>query len=686
MSRSDISVKPKASISAASTDVGTYRVKMSSTELELKDLYEHKYADYHEKFAKEPEALNLWNQIIDQDFSIISPDFIQWCQSIDTKRGLFPISEKKLPLWLAVCTYLRSDDNKEVNIKAIEALLIKSTEKDGRPAGDGLLLGDIADGVIVRNVYMYGNEELVSLFTKLLPKPQASLFPPDRIPQYFIEEAEQAADTVVTKIIKNQHNIAKVEDAAMTLQRKFRSDKRTKEEKLLISAKQKYIKTQAAADQEIDRNTPYRPKCTNPGLADRLLKLSQGIVPFTTVKHIGAAKALPNILDDGFLGRKSLLRNYKPFRPAALVAYEDSNPETFGDLGNGDADAICFGASEIDPLCSKRNAIAVTLDLDKLRSLSSQAHNPCIFFKQRDLEFPLNRVRKLSIGAKEILFSHTNSFTPILTSPSNTYMQFYNGNRWHGYTMHHYSKLSNFQMISSNFKDMNAILAMNFFRFLDNTIDDQYQEDPNFITEIYEELDKLNDEDLEAALLQLTCQMCDTMEFNFYGSFLMKPELIKEISTFAQDHKEAYQLNVSELIVDLQTGNKTMLLEALEKIPQLFQSYRFIDHLLPHTQNPDMKEILLQHRGEIPLPLWRQRIESLYKPCASGEEVLQTSVLPNHPRGEDGGKLMGGGSAEVQATERVAEMPAARSFLSRSHRVVPAPSSAEGAAEDTGRF
>ena len=129
----------------------------------------------------------------------------------------------------------------------------------------------------------------------------------------------------------------------------------------------------------------------------------------------------------------------------------------------------------------------------------------------------------------------------------------------------------------------------------------------------------MDDKQLENTLLELTRNICDTMEFNFYGSFLINPALIKEVSVFDESKNKSYTLNMEECIASLQRIDLQRLAEVQKKIPELFQSYRFIDHLLSQSGIPEIiRDNLQECRGKIELPLWRQRIKAS---LLEGEEI-----------------------------------------------------------------
>ena len=577
---------------------------------QLKELSKKLLPNYEEFPKNQKELQIVWSQILEQDLSQISPEFSKWFK--DAYLDLMPKSYiKHATLWSDVCQYIHSNGNKDKKLKEIETRIAKYLSSE---LSSKLLPGAILDGIIIRNVYLNGDTNLVELFGRLLPKPPVSLFPEDRVPHIIKERELEVADTIQNLVEINDGSIQKIESTSIKLQRFFRGTKRRKDEKRIISNSYNRIREEAdkqkTTDELIrDTNTPYKPQCDEyPTLANRLLKTAKKIEPFTTVRHLTAKKSVSDIMDNGLLGRDSLLKRYKAFRPAALC---------LSDVENGDQDAICFGAFEIDHKCMEKNTAEFVLDLDKLHSLPSEKDNPCIFFKQRDLGFDLDKIRKITIGNEEFFFTHTKWLR--CQTPNHTNIQFCNKD---GYGLHHYAELPNFQMISSNFGDMNQILAMNFFRFLDEIRDSHCKRDKDFADRIYSALDKLDENEMESTLLQLTRNMSDTMEFNFYGSFLMSPNLIKEVSIFDKPNEKTYTLKIADFVKSLQEGDSKKLAEVQEKLPELLESYRFIDYLLLQIDNQPIRNTLLGCRKNITLPLWRQRVESSLLKGKTKEVVL----------------------------------------------------------------
>jgi len=319
----------------------------------------------------------------------------------------------------------------------------------------------------------------------------------------------------------------------------------------------------------------------------------------------------------GLNGRETLLKSYKDFRPAVLSDQ---------DIDRGDGNAICFAAFDIDRSCFKPNTVQIVLDFDMFSKIKFERENPCIFFKQKDLGYALSRKRSVKIGEIDLDFFHTD-LSPDDLHRNLTGIDFFLGSK------KFYAQLPHLQMISSNFAEMNSILAMNFFRFLDAS---PYE---GFKTKIYAAFATLDDEQLKATMLNIAKNISDTMEFNFYGAFLINPQLIKEINIADHpDHSEE-SLKMNDLIESLRCGNFAKLQEAKEMLPELFQSYRFIDFLLEKIQDSEydisrIVQTLEDMRSTSKIPLWRKHLDTdrqkpleTQSPSPQAAEAEATSML-----------------------------------------------------------
>jgi hypothetical protein len=368
-----------------------------------------------------------------------------------------------------------------------------------------------------------------------------------------------------------------------------------------------------------DANTPYYPKC-DPALASRVMAASEALPPFLTIRHLTAETALTQI-SNGYLGGRRTLKNQGiPFRPAVL---EQS------DINNGDGNAICFGLGRgmIDPKCLKSNTVQIEFDFQKM-----QRNNPHVFYKQRDFGYfayeynpnklskheyahgrDVHKKRNIQIGGNTLLqFTHREKdskyvFKVIITDGTSVIK---------GYT----DRVSNDLLIAYDLTKMPQILTLNFFRFLDALPNDLRQY-------IYGKIEKLGHEDLLKFLTELCIQMTDTTEFNFYGAHKIDFSTILSITSKAEVPAVAYTLELPQFIRRLHNGDGSFLDEANDKIPALFQSYRFIDYLLEILKlNPETKAIrkkLLMFRASCPSPRqsWQQQLRNQERRCYRQTQV-----------------------------------------------------------------
>lgn len=338
------------------------------------------------------------------------------------------------------------------------------------------------------------------------------------------------------------------------------------------------------------QDEPYNPRFCSTEFAERIINISKDIKLFDEVKHLTSLDALSNILDVGFRGRKSMVRDYQTFRKAALSPF---------DCKRGDADVICFSGSEIDERCMKENTVELVFDLEKIRQFEHDSPNPCMFFKQRDLGlFKSDKKREVRIGDATVCFDHT-SFDNRASSNFRTRVVFNDSLL---------STVSDFSLISHNVAEMDSTLVMNFFRFLDGVIDQGSTGGVEFVEEVYSKLEILDDENLREALTDLGKNASDTMEFNFYGHFLADPVLLKEIKFYKESGKLEFSLKVSELIDSLKSGEREDFDLAKENIPQLFESYRFLEYLQSHNANEDLKGEIKSLIQESKVPSWRSMV------------------------------------------------------------------------------
>lgn len=229
------------------------------------------------------------------------------------------------------------------------------------------------------------------------------------------------------------------------------------------------------------------------------------------------------------------------------------------------------------------------------------------FFKQRDLEFPLDKHRKVKLGEQEIVFTHTKN-------PSNalrecTYLTTINSD---GYSQN-WAELPKASMISYNLQSMHQILTLNFFKFIDNLKKPDGKPDTAYINWFYQEVGKLNEEQLIQFLTNLEIQMTDTAEFNFYGAYQIDFSAMVSITKKAQGaiDPEGYNLTLSEFISSLNQGDVNSLEQAKQSIPEVFKSYRFIDYLIEQVKDEKALVSLESLRCDCDVPQWLDNPDKL---------------------------------------------------------------------------
>ena len=252
---------------------------------------------------------------------------------------------------------------------------------------------------LIPRVYKLEDCLLTELFAAHLPIPNSANFVDSKVPAFIAERESKTNADVRSFLEKNKGiDLKDVEKKVVLLQRIIRSNRRMEEEK-----------NRWDVDEIPICSPPYLPKC-DPVLAERIVRLSKQIVFIQYIRHICHEEALPSIFDGALYGRKSLLRHYISFSPAAL---------NWVDVRNGDSDVICFGKKDgiIDP--SADGNIELVLDLKKI-DLTKNYAPYYSFFKQRDLAFYLESseseelkkmaIRSLQITSeKKFLFDSTSS-------------------------------------------------------------------------------------------------------------------------------------------------------------------------------------------------------------------------------------------------------------------------------------
>lgn len=525
----------------------------------------------------EKELDDLFNQLI--LFPTCSNEFIMHPDLI--KYSSF-IRDVHVNFWLMLQKYLHTQDPKilveaEENIKEI-----KGMKKEDKSLMASLSLPErqraLHHPALIRAIYLSKNKLLIEMFQKYFPNlPKPEVFKGYEIPPEVMKKQNESKK--VLQQFFEKHSPEKVEQLAIRMQRIHRAKKRQAEEKKRIEEVYgEFIKSSGEKVEDLmkEANTPYVPKKCDPALANRIVKASNDVVLFSEIKHLTTVTHARSILDEGLYGRATLEAFFMNFHPAALGHW---------DMKDGDANVICFGPFNIDPRLakeSKEHLLEVILDVEKI-----QKDNPCIFFKQRDFGYHRDFTRTVVLGGESLKFYHTKKH-----DYGNDFVEFYI-KTGQGRNDLASAKLPKFQLIAYDFAHIHQILTLNFFRFLDKL------SSPDFTKTIYAKIAKLNDQELVSFLREVGMALSDTSEFNFYGAHQI------DFSAVIKINVPGYSLHLPKFIGLLQAGNVAELKNAQEKIPQLFESYRFLDYLLLKVNHEAVKKELLEIRNKCQVPFWQ---------------------------------------------------------------------------------
>lgn len=524
--------------------------------------------------------IKLSNMIEGKPFGAYSKEFIN-----DPVLESFILNLQKEPiphytdisdfilLWFRIERFRNTEQqqSKEQQLKLVEETLEKaiSSHRSSKAFARGTTLPpDFARADFIINIYSLNNKALSSLFLKHLPAPRAEIFEKRGIPvPQIIADREQFPQASINAFLdykkKNlSTNLSTIVNEITGLQRAGR--KMIRDRKNIKRIAWRYDITEEEAKQILaDSNRPYKPKCDNT-LTERIITASKNIKLFSTVRHLTASSALESIFDDALLGRRTLDQRYLSFKPAALFAY---------DIDEGDANVICLGANDINS--GSAQDIELLFDPEKISE-----NNPCVFYKQRDLGYSLDKIRTIKIGERKWFFNHTIIHE---TDGYSSFKMFADPN---GNQLIAKASVKNSLLVANNLEDMHQILTLNFFRFADALQDEHGNEDVATKEMIYNALNKLDDAELAKTLQEIGKKMTDTMEFNIYGAY--KIDFSALISISVKNDNANYSLHLPTFIENLKAGELEMLDEAMIKIPEVFKSQRFVAYLKSKIEDQDI--------------------------------------------------------------------------------------------------
>lgn len=513
----------------------------------------------------------------------------------------------------------------------------------------------LSDGILIKMIYESNDKDLINIFedeSNNLPRPRAVLWGNENVPQIVQEREIEASKYLVQCFRQSELTPVKFEEKAMKIQRRWRGRYRKALNKTLWANVQRSIKfnfnclpfSKNVIEQAQDNGSigqvysSYEPNC-NDELKSRLLKLADQVRPFNEIIHVMPSKNIPSIFDDGLYAEKSLRQQLKySGKISGEIDIDDKM------RWRGDYNTIFFDV--FDSVRNRYDSVELVLDFDKL------GDNAGIFIKQDFSTLSERKNREISIGELKFNFDHTYATRHgYFLFKSDFHIFFANGNLPRDddhIPVFKSSVLINF-LISTDFKNMYKFLVMNFFRFIDNLQQTKYAKKwylspVRFKSRLYRELGKLNDKELMTVLQDIANKISDSVHVNFQTAYLIEQSAIKEIRYEYEGRKHV--LDMSSFIDKLKTDDSFELVTVYRKIPGLFKSYRFIDHLLGQIgeKAPKVKNTLLKLRNVINLPKWRQNIEKWVEPTkqvakCEGSGYFKTSGKRKATRTEAGQRV-----------------------------------------------
>ncbi|MBA3602227.1 MAG: hypothetical protein H0W50_00960 [Parachlamydiaceae bacterium] len=454
------------------------------------------------------------------------------------------------------------------------------------------LNGEYIDKKLIRQVYLFECVEITTVFQRYFSVPPITLFDSNRIP-LTLHKMEAAKSKTVTEFTAHNKNDLNLEKKVTFIQRHIRGKIRNKTEILRISKLYFNDSKELAIEAIKDADIPYKPVMCNAQLSVRIVNAAKQVKLFSTVKHLAAANYVSSILDTCLYGRKNLIDMYMEFRPAALSTC---------DIEDGDFNVICFGPDLIDTSCLRNRTIGLVFDLDVMLNRTHFNKNPAIFFKQRDFGFRVPHIHEVKLPVTNLFFNHTDTMVykqisctqsskntfqdncTIFDEPSFKYsaesegdpqkinLQLFKNNS-NKREVQYSSELPKYSFISYNTKDIFQILTLNFFRFIDTLKDEKQKIAQNKIAAIYNDIAKLNDQELVSFLTDVGKKMSNTCEFNFSGAYKIDLNALQKIKIY-EDKKKISSVKIKTLIEELNSGCNISLHKLSELAPEICKSVR----------------------------------------------------------------------------------------------------------------
>jgi hypothetical protein len=434
-------------------------------------------------------------------------------------------------------------------------------------------------GFILGNIQK--NQQLSQFLLEETSLASSSLMAVSLVPTLSLQSSSQSSvlSTINPLAIDDTAGLAtaiyfegKLDRVLIPIQRTIRARKRLIEHEAIFKCK--------------PQNFSYIPKC-NKMLLDRILNQTTKLSPISEIKHLSDAVFLKSILDGALYGRETLTKHRIAFSPSNL------SPE---DEVNGDSNVICFGIDKLDSTAMGVGDPSIVPKKQRVILLNvkcEETTNPCRFVKDHDLgwnrpdplktpydEYASSGYRKLvTCGRLKFSLFRNNSIflvhykninitmggylalmqlnkkanqselgwlaknvsIPKFNSPHHNHRLFYGNNIKQFFIMQFFRYIDQFDKISSmpnqpinttNYADLYKEVMLNLNGDQEITTEEFFRIASEFKNVLYQELDRVTNEQLSEFLETIFKVMSEGAEYNFYGSYKIPIENLKSI--FAQ--------------------------------------------------------------------------------------------------------------------------------------------------------
>ena len=454
-------------------------------------------------------------------------------------EGAFGLDDK---LWALIESYVIKESSQA--LQEIEHLLIEA--KKDLSFSQTFLLN--IDKELIKNLYLTQDVALIDVFSRHCPIPSIIFFKGGLVPK-FILEREQEAKAYLSTL--NDKSFLKHVLYAQRVFR-FRKHQETK------------ARTQSLSS---DANMPYIPEKCLRGLSDRIFLAAEKVCLAKKASYITSESDLPSLLEDGICSKRNTIELYVSQENRFCSKIEKEIGEiNFVRLNLARGDVFAGEMPE-----NKALEIKFSLGLVK--------KNPAASFRLLNFLLPLQKKKTLSIGDYNLCFK--------LSGAKEERHGFYSKFTLYGENQEviDCSFILNDSLNATNIEQLNKILVLNFFRFIDGL------SDTNNTAKIYDAFNLLDPQTLASTMQNLIEVFAGGAQLGFLRAYKIDYRFLESISSVyvskedrcrmisSSNIKTNYTLDMGKLLKAWKHKEENFLAKARENLPALFENKNFIEYL-----------------------------------------------------------------------------------------------------------